>query len=222
MLGMTKATIELNDTAKTVLKCLYNPSDLKITRTVEYAEKKVMGKGFPRMQFTSTTQATLTFKLFFDTYSAGIETGNTKLLVNNTMPTLLKMDVTKFTKPFVELVEINPDAHEPHEITFKWGKNSFKGYITQIIEDYTMFSSDGTALRATLDITMKGSAGKKQIFNSPDRTKHRTVKSGEMLYGFAYAEYGDCAEWRRIAETNGIDNPRLLKSGESIVIPAII
>lgn len=220
MPGITKATIVLKD--KTVLTCLYNPSDLKITRTVEHAEKKVLGKGFPKMQFTSSNQAVLTFKLFFDTYSSGIETGNADLDANNSKPTLQKADVTKFTKPFVELVEINPDAHEPPEVTFQWGKNSFTGYFTQVIEDYTMFSSDGTALRATLDITMKGSAIVKQIFNSPDRTKHRTVKSGEMLYGFAYAEYGDCAEWRRIAETNGIDNPRRLKSGESIVIPAII
>lgn len=220
MLGMTKAKIVKKD--KTELKCLFNPSDLKITRTVEHAEKKVMGKGFPKMQYTHANQAILTFKLFFDTYSAGIETGRLEMMINNTLPTLSKKDVTKYTEPFVKLVEIEPDTHEPPEVTFQWGDQSFEGFIIQIVEDYTMFSSEGKPLRATLDITMKSSKEKKVVTNSPDRTKHRTVKSGEMLYGFAYAEYGDCAEWRRIAEINGIDNPRRLKSGESIVIPAII
>lgn len=219
MLGMTKASMTHGTTT---LKCLFNPSDLKITRTVEHAEKKVLGKGFSKMQYTNSNQAILTFKLFFDTYSAGVETGDFGMLINNTLPTKLKKDVSTFTKPFVKLVQIEPSKHEPPEVTFKWGEQTFKGYITQIIEDYTMFSSDGKPLRATLDITMKSSMETKVPVNSPDRTKHRTVKSGEMLYGFANAEYGDCAEWRRIAEINGIDNPRRLKSGESIVIPAII
>jgi len=220
MLGMTKAKIVKKD--KSELKCLFNPSDLKITRTVEHAEKKVLGKGFPNMQYTHGNQAILTFKLFFDTYSAGVETGNLGMAINNTLPTMLKKDVSTFTQPFIKLVEVDSETHEPPEVTFKWGEQEFEGYITQIIEDYTMFSSNGKPLRATLDITMKSNTQKKVPVNSPDRTKHRTVKSGEMLYGFANAEYGDCAEWRRIAEINGIDNPRRLKSGDSIVIPAIL
>lgn len=219
MVDITKAAIKLKDGSK--LKCLFNPSDLKITRTVEHSEKKVFGRK-PKIQYTHANSAILTFKLFFDTYSSGIETGNSDLEDNNSKAIMQKADVSKFTEPFLKLIEINEDTHQPDEVTFEWGKFTFTGYITQIVQDYTMFSPNGVPLRATLDITMKSSKEKKVVTNSPDRTKHRVVKSGERLYSFAYAEYGDCAEWRRIAEANGIDNPRRLKSGESIVIPAII
>ncbi len=219
MLGMTKASIKVGDKE---YKCLYNPSDLKITRTVEHTEKKILGHGFPKLQYTHANSAILTFKLFFDTYSAGIETGNPDLETNNALVTESKPAVTKYTDDIVKLVEIDSEKHEPPEVIFEWGENQFKGYIIQIVEVYTLFSPSGIPLRATLDITMKSSEEKKIVLNSADRTKHRAVKSGEMLYSFAHTAYGDCAEWRRIAEVNGIDNPRLLKSGESIVIPAII
>jgi nucleoid-associated protein YgaU len=142
-------------------------------------------------------------------------------MLNNKAPTLLKADVREYTEPIYKLLAVDEHEHMPPEATFEWGKMKFVGFIVAINEKFTMFSSKGVPLRSTLEITMKSSKKDNMIRNSPDRTKHRTVKSGDRLYSFAYAEYRNCGEWRKIAEANGIDNPRRLKTGESIIIPAI-
>ena len=48
-------------------------------------------------------------------------------------------------------------------------------------------------------------------------------KLGEMgLMGIPFPrEYGGAGQWRQIAQANGIDNPRRLRSGETLVLPAL-
>lgn len=238
MLFMPKATIkiasamggdnelELNAKVSTIdsngCKCLFNPAEFQLQRAVNYVEHKVPGRERPILQYINGDAAIMRFSLFFDTYSAGSETGRLELMLNNKLPTLAKADVRKYTDPFYKLLNVNSDNHAPDMVTFEWGKMKFTGFVIDINLKYTMFSSLGVPLRATMELTLKSARKDKMVRNSPDRTKHHTVKSGERLYAFAYLEYGDCSEWRRIAEANGIDNPRRLKTGESIVIPAII
>ncbi|MDQ7096757.1 hypothetical protein REC12_24495 [Desulfosporosinus sp. PR] len=221
---MSKASLKYNDDSgiEQKVSCLYNPAELQIQRSNTYTEHKVPGLDRPILQFINGEAETMTFSLFFDTYSSGIETGQLDLMLNNKMPTLLKADVRKYTEPVYNLITVDESEHAPKEVTFEWGKMSFTGYIVSLNEKLTMFSSLGVPLRSTLEITMKSSVKDNMIRNSPDRTKHRIINSGDALYRFAYAEYGDCSEWRRIAEANGLDNPRRMKSGERIVIPAII
>ncbi|WP_018212988.1 CIS tube protein [Desulfitobacterium hafniense] len=234
MLFMPKATIKVADSGGSFqnasvsipgsgdCKCLFNPAEFVIQRSANYVEHKIPGLDRPIIQFINGEAEVMKFSLFFDTYSAGPETGNLDLLVNNIKPTLLKTDVRKFTEPFYKLLDVTEDKHAPNLVSFEWGKTKFAGYIIDISQKFTLFSPNGVPLRATLEITLKSNKKDNNIRNSPDRTKHRVVKNGDALFAFAYAEYGDCSQWRRIAETNGIDNPRRLRSGESIVIPAII
>jgi len=58
--------------------------------------------------------------------------------------------------------------------------------------------------------------------NSPDHTKRRTLKSGETLALIASEEYDDPGEWRRIADANGIDDPRDVKPGTVLTLPPIL
>lgn len=234
MLFMPKASIKVGDASggsasalvkvsgSEECKCLFNPSEFMIHRSVNYVEHKIPGLDRPIIQFINGEAEIMKFSLFFDTYSAGPETGSMDLLLNNLKPTLLKTDVRKFTEPFYKLMNINEDTHAPNLVTFEWGKTKFTGFIIDISQKFTMFSPTGVPLRATLEISLKSNKKDNNIRNSPDRTKHRVMKKGDTLHAFAYAEYGDCSEWRRIAEVNGIDNPRRLRSGESIIIPAII
>ncbi len=217
LLGAIVSGLGLDDCA-----CLFNPSEFHIQRSANYAEHKIPGLDRPIMQFINGEAEIMKFSLFFDTFSAGSETGKLKLMLTNKLPTMLKPDVRDYTEPFYKLLNVNEDKHAPNLVTFEWGKTKFTGYITDISQKFTLFSSKGVPLRATLEITMKSSKKDNNVRNSPDRTKHRVVKSGDMLYSFAYAEYEDCSQWRRIAEANGIDNPRRLKSGDSITVPAII
>ena len=55
----------------------------------------------------------------------------------------------------------------------------------------------------------------------PDTTKYRTVVQGDSLWAMAVKEYGQPEQWRTIASANGLANPRRLRSGERLVLPAI-
>ena len=92
---------------------------------------------------------------------------------------------------------------------------------------YTMFLSSGIACRAIANVTIKEAKTAKQQLeekprNSPDHTKRRTVKMGETLALIAHEEYNDAAEWRRIADANGILDPKDVKPGTVLTLPPIL
>ena len=55
----------------------------------------------------------------------------------------------------------------------------------------------------------------------PDTTKYRTLHQGDSLWALSAREYGEAGRWREIARANEIENPRLLRSGETVVLPAL-
>ena len=48
------------------------------------------------------------------------------------------------------------------------------------------------------------------------------LREGDRLSAIAKEEYGSCGAWRLIAQENGIENPRTLRSGRTIRIPAML
>lgn len=202
-------------------KCLFNPSEFSVVRSSIYAEHKIPGLDRPILQYINGEAEVMRFTLFFDTYSMGTDTQDIKAALKSDEPPKPKSDVRIYTEPFYKLLNINESKHAPDLVAFEWGSMKFEGYVTDIQQKFTMFASDGFPLRATLDITLKSNKKDNNIRNSPDRTKQRFVESGDRLYSYAKSEYGACAQWRRIAEANNMDNPRLLQSGDSIVIPAV-
>jgi nucleoid-associated protein YgaU len=90
-----------------------------------------------------------------------------------------------------------------------------------------MFLPDGKPCRATANLSIKeAQTAKEQLEanprNSPDHTKRRTVKMGETLALIAHQEYDDPAEWRRIADANGIHDPKDVKAGTVLTLPPIL
>jgi nucleoid-associated protein YgaU len=89
---------------------------------------------------------------------------------------------------------------------------------------FTMFLPEGIPVRATLSVTLKEYREVKiQVQeidpHSADLTKRWVVTRGDSLWSIAAKEYGVSADWRLIAEANNIDNPRILKPGQELVIP---
>ena len=233
MITVTKAKFKVLDGANKLLNttavvgssgipCLFNPSDFTINRAVNYAQHKVPGLDRPVLQFISGEAETMSFSLLFDTFSPGASAHEPKAVASTALPELAKVDVRTYTEPLMKLATVDEDTHAPNLVEFVWGSISFKGYIQSISQRFTMFNSIGKPVRATVDITLISDKKDNNIRNSPDRTKSRTVTDGDRLYTFAYAEYGTCTEWRRIAEANAIDNPRVLENGKQIVIPPIL
>lgn len=231
-----KATISVTDDVPFGLKSLamaafksifgvgtamFNPSDFTMSREVAYCEHKVPGLGRPIQQFSSGGAQTMQFSLLFDTYTATVGAHSLIGSLSGALPDIAKISVRQLSKPITQLMEVIDDLHAPPEVDFKWGVTKFTGYMVSCSEKFTMFNSIGTPVRSVVEITLRSSELDKAVRNSPDRTKHRVITQGDRLCNYAYGEYGSAAQWRTIAYANGIDNPRLLKSGSSLVIPAL-
>jgi hypothetical protein len=51
------------------------------------------------------------------------------------------------------------------------------------------------------------------------KVRRYTVKAGDTLWAIAQRTYGDGAKWNRIADANGIRDPRTLKVGQVLTLP---
>lgn len=234
MLGMTKAKFKILDgkdgkqlqvsalLGSAAVPCLFNPESFTVERSVNYVQHQIPGLDRPVLQYVGGTAEVMSFSLLFDTYSSGIGSGQAEAAASTLLPDAAKADVRTYTDPLMKLTTVNSDTHTPSLVEFAWGTISFTGYIQSMSQRFTMFNMFGTPVRAVIDLSLISNKKDGNIRNSPDRTKARIVSEGDRLYTFAYAEYGDCGEWRRIAEENGIDNPRILPFGTNIAVPPIL
>jgi hypothetical protein len=206
-MGLEKAQLIDVDKNET-FNVLFNPKEYTISKSVQWEPHKAPGLDLPEQEFTSGNPAVLTVELFFDTYED-------------------KTSVHEHTDKIHALALVNADKHRPPMVLFSWGKTKFQGVIESLSVRYTMFHSDGTACRAIANLTIKeAKTAKEQLEknprNSPDHTKRRTVKQGETLALIAHEEYDDPAEWRRIADANGIDDPKSVRPGMVLTLPPIL
>lgn len=202
-MALEKAQLQNVDTGKT-LTVLFNPKEYSVQKSVQWEPHKAPGRNVPIQQFTSGNPSTLNVELFFDTYE---EKGDVRV---------------KHVDPIMQLALIDPDKHRPPLVMFNWGGFTFKGVIESLTVRYTMFLPEGKPCRATANLSIKEAETAEPEKNSPDHTKRRTLKMGETLALIAHEEYDDAGEWRRIADANGIDDPKDVKPGTVLTLPPIL
>lgn len=226
--SLTNATIRDDDHGTTV-ECMFNPKEYSFSKQNNWTSKERKGSNLARFEFGSGQPTTLQMQLFFDTYSNikhGTAQGGTP------------KDVRKaYTEAIWDMMKVNsnlPDLSgsskhkkgRPSVVIFQWGATwTFKAVITSVKEHFTLFLSDGTPVRSTLDITFQ------QIQDKDDRPATNptsggtggerlwTVKEGDTLAWIAYKEYGDANNWRLIADANRLTRVRHLQPGMTLEIP---
>ena len=208
---------------------LFNPEKYVRTRQVQYSDKAGLSMDMPITQFSHGSAEILKFSLFFDSISAGSEVGGSfgdrlKMEANSKLPSILKfVDVSTYTQKVYKLMEIDPKLHVPPLLRLDWGSLHFTGHLVQCEQNFVRFNEKGVPVRAWLECTFRqfiSNIGTKSL-ESPDTTKYRTVRQGDTLSGFAGREYGEAGRWREIANANHLTNPRLLRSGDTIALPAL-
>ncbi|GAA5193533.1 peptidoglycan-binding protein [Rugosimonospora acidiphila] len=190
----------------------YNPGQISRSRSVNWHRTKVKSGGSPKwaapQQFLGLEPESLSVELFFDTYGSG-------------------QDVTRATGRIAVLAEVDRELHSPPVCRLSWGTQSeiFTGVLTQLDQRFSMFASDGTPVRATLNCTFieyqTSAEAKANEPHSADVVKVRVVRRGDTLASIAAQEYQDPARWRDIAVANGIANPRTLLPGSVLTIPKL-
>jgi len=203
---LQKAEISQVDNPSKKVACQFNPKDFSITRTIKWVSRLSKVDNVATREFAGGEPQNLTVKLFFDSTSDGSD-------VRNKYKTLLEMAQIDETKK-----DTTTKMGEPPVCMFQWGSYlSYKGVITQIAQNFTMFNLDGTPLRASVDVTFSETEAEKKGQNPTTRTEARkvwVVHQGQTLDWIAYQEYGDPACWRHIADTNNLANPMDLRPGQ--------
>ena len=121
------------------------PKELQVDKSVSWQKQQKSFADQPNLEFTSADGRTMSLGLLFD----GYETGKS---VQENVDTLLKL--ASIQKPDSK----KADEKRPHKVTVAWGQNKlppFMGVIESVSTKYTMFSSDGTPLRATCTVKLK-------------------------------------------------------------------
>lgn len=225
-----KITPEKDD----AFEVLYNPESYTVSRWVGYGTQDGVSAVRPSVQFASVGFEQLTFRLFFDTLSSGGEVGGSSgvrqsFASNSAKPAIDKqLDVRSYTVRVTNLLLIHPDLHRPQKAELKWSSLQFSGFLVSCSQNFVKFNEGGMPVRAWLDCTfleaqskLAEKLGTGNPLNSPDTTKFHTVSQGESLWSIAAEGYGQPEQWRLIADANGLANPRRLRSGEVLRIPAL-
>jgi Uncharacterized protein containing LysM domain len=221
-MGLTKAKLEIEkEVGMSIIEVLFNPSEYQLTDGASYSEKKIPGLDGPILQYISGDATELSLNLFLDTYvlpaaSSLISFGTPKQ----------STDVSNITKQIADATSIDGSMHRPPKVTFRWGSLNFQGVVTKMNHTYTMFTESGMPVRAKVSLTFKSlislkDTKRKSPFESPDRTKYRTLRQGMGLWDIANMEYGDPDMWKVIARENGILNPLEVRPGQVVKLPAL-
>ncbi len=211
---LAKAELVNEETGK-VIKCMFNPKEYSLSKTNTWTAHPDASGNVPNLEFGGGQSGELKLELLFDTYEAHDAIGNRA-----------GEDVRNYTKHIWDLMKADPAANKPPpRCKFQWGSLwSFKAVVTGIDQRFTFFLSDGTPVRAILNISLKeveeeGAYPRQNPTSGGDQGhRMRTVYEGETLSAIAYEEYGDPTAWRHLAYTNDIDDPRHLRPGEQLLI----
>lgn len=201
--------------SKRSVACQFNPGEYTVTKKNAWKVTAKTGENLGDVEFGGGKPATLKFQLFFDTTHDGSDVRDkTKVLWDMMM---------------VDENNKNPKTNvsEPPWCQFQWGDtNSFTAVITNIMQKFTLFLNDGTPVRATLKVTFQQVKDEK-VFPAQNPTSRSEakkiwrVREGQTLDWIAYQEYGDPAQWRHIAETNNLTNPRDLRPGQVLELVSL-
>jgi len=204
----------------------YNPAELTFNKGVQMAEVSIPGLDSPVLQFVHGKAETVTFDMFFDTTDAGMGAK--------------AQSVTEFVDLVYSMVKIDPETHAPPVCNFNWNarfpgkdissnlgnqtRTDFTCLVESVRHKYTMFTSAGVPVRATVMVSLREyktlDDQRKQLnLQSPDRTRSRVLQSGETLSFVARQHYGRAADWRFVADSNGIEDPRRLRPGTFLTMP---
>jgi Contractile injection system tube protein/LysM domain len=219
-MSLEKAVIEIDEKDRgpklpARITVQFNPTEYSLSKGAQIAEINIPGIDSPILQFVRGQNEKLTLELFFDTTENGMGEQPVK-------------DVRDLTQPVYQLVKIQGNTHAAPRIRFVWGKGlSFRAIVESVQQKFTVFNPAGIPLRASLAVTFREyKTLEEQLaelnLQSDTHSKERAVRLRDTLSRIAFDEYGDGAEWRRIAEANPAlaADPRRLAPGTRLMIPA--
>lgn len=138
---LVKAKLRAYERESDDIELMFNPTDISFSRTVQW-KSQPGNRGetlLPKISFSGVEPYKFTLKqLLFDTYET-------------------KESVMKYVKNIKQGVETikRKDDQRPPVYIFTWGTEYFHCVITSLTYNLTMFLTDGTPVRAMVDISLQ-------------------------------------------------------------------
>jgi hypothetical protein len=213
-MALEKAYLQHEDGTK--IPCLFNPESISVSRGNKWDGPEKPGKSVPQLAYMGASSATMNLSLTFDSTDTG-------------------RAVTSYTDKVMKLLDIDPNISgsdpdtanaRPPTVSFHWGDlHSFPAVINSATLSFTYFASNGTPLRANIDLSMTqfkdaaSFASQNPTSGTPRPHRVHRVQPGETLDRISARYYGDSTKWRQLAAANGIEDPLALRPGSLLSVP---
>ena len=143
-----------------------------------------------------------------------------KKIVNEVQPVELQL------KDFLDCVyKISKKIHRPKYLLLIWGSEiRFRGVLSNLDINYTLFNPDGKPLRAKLSCTFVDYKTREQRIaedkpSSPDLTHYRKLKQGDRLDYMTYRIYNDPKYVLQVGKVNKLTSIRHVRAGADLYFP---
>lgn len=191
-----------------------NPNSLKFNKGITYQEDKQMGSNNTSNAFKGYKPETLSFDFIIDCTGAVLGTKESDKV---------KDIVDKIEK---HLFVYNSESHRPSFIAIAYGEMLFKGQLTDMKEDYSLFNNQGVPLRAEIKLEFSGyrnhDESKKQNTKfSPDMSRLIVMKESDTLAELCYQIYGSSLYVNEVARFNDFNSFRDIPSGTKVMFPPL-
>lgn len=123
-----------------------NPNEIKRKFNINFQEAETAESGKQMTQWKSTGGEELEFNFILD--DTGVLQG-----VKKQVPVQDQVNLLKYLSQIVLQTIGSNDAQKPTYIEVAWGSILFKGLISSLSVNYTMFSPQGEPVRASVDIS---------------------------------------------------------------------
>jgi LysM repeat protein len=216
-MGLTKARLYNADTGAMVVECHFNPNEVAISKSNKWEPENSSGTNLPDVHFKGAGARSLALTLVFDTYER-------------------RTDVREATNKVLGLMDAPADKAKnskhtrPPHVMFRWGDfETFPAVITQLSQKFTLFLESGMPVRATLSVTLQEvpqqaaknqSKGQNPTSRAAGAQRVHVVQPGDTIDLIAADQIGEPTDWRQLAEANNLDDPRRLRPGMALLIPA--
>jgi hypothetical protein len=206
----------VEETGKKTVTVDFNPETLRVTyaNTIEGKDQS----GGSARQFTAKGSTKLAVELWFDV----------------TTTTDVK-DVRERTREVNHFLVPQPSGSgkkkvlAPPGVRFQWGSFLFDGVMESMDETLEFFSPEGRPLRARVGISITSQEIQFQIRDAggggagggtPGTEPRQQVRQNESVQQAVARGGGSPDDWPRVAQANGIENPRRPGAGASLDLGA--
>ena len=197
---------------------LFNPTGYAVEESNSWEEQK-RERQKPELQFTSRSLKKLSMELFFDTYEQNED---------------VRTHTSKIARLLVVSID-DGDGARPPIVELHWGPADpdatngifpFVGVLASVNQQFTLFTGSGMPVRAKLSVAfteyrLPSEEAQRQPGRGSFPAQTYTVTAGETLSSIAATLWKRSTPVAAYRRGQYIDNPRLIQSGQVLVVPAI-